>query len=506
MARTPDKRFRDSPPDASALVESLRGLGYSVPTAIADIIDNSISAGATLVNVDFTWAGEQSRITIRDNGSGMSENELEHAMRLGASNPLAQRSAHDLGRFGMGLKTASFSHCRRLTVASKQDGRLSCFRWDLDELARAPTGGWFLYEGPAEGSEGLLVDVASQEKGTLVLWECLDRIVTEGYTADDFADLLERVEEHLSMVFHRLIEDRARPLTIDLNGRAVTPWDPFLVGLPAKPWESPQAPRLTQQGLVVAQCHVLPHQDRISAEIYKRASGPGGWTAQQGFYVYRNRRMLMSGGWLGLGSPRAWSRDEIHRLARISVEIPNTADAAWKIDIRKSTARIPATLRPWLMNLANETRERARRVFAYRGEQAGRAGNLGTAVQSAWRAEHLVSGVRYRIDTRHSAVGAVLECCPDRELVLAMLRIVEETVPVQRIWLDTAETGETPRTSFSGEQSDQVTAILRTMFADLTKRRGMDAETAKRLLRTTEPFQHFPELIELLADGNSGPE
>ena len=490
-------KARNVAPDAATLIEALRGLGYSIPAAIADIMDNSVSAGASIVNVDFKWAGEQSRITIRDDGSGMSEVELEGAMRLGARSPLEQRAANDLGRFGMGLKTASFSHCRRLTVASrKKGGCLACFRWDLDELARAPPGGWLLFEGPAQGSGGLLIELEGQERGTLVIWECLDRVVTAGYGSDDFADLLEQVREHLAMVFHRLIADGDHRLSILLNGRTVAPWDPFLMGLPAKPWESPRAPRPTPHGLVVAQCNVLPHQDRLSADAYKRAAGPGGWTAQQGFYVYRNRRMLLAGGWLGLGSPRPWNREEIHRLARISVDIPNTADAAWKIDIRKSTARIPVTLRAWLTGLANETRERARRVFAYRGEHATRSGSA--PIQSAWKAEHLAAGMRYRIDIRHAAIAAVLETCSRPDVFRAMIRILEETVPVQRIWLDTAETGEIPRTSFSGERSDQVAEVLRIVFEDMTGRRGLDETSAKRLLRATEPFQQFPDLIDSL--------
>jgi len=138
------------------MLESLRGLGYSPGAALADIIDNSISAQARTVVIDFHWAGQQSSVTVSDDGSGMSDPDLECAMRLGDKSPLDDRSATDLGRFGMGLKTASFSQCRRLTVASKKDGAISCLRWDLDALAADPANEWILFEGAAPGSDGLL--------------------------------------------------------------------------------------------------------------------------------------------------------------------------------------------------------------------------------------------------------------------------------------------------------------------------------------------------------------
>src|SRR4051812_29449274 len=130
-------KVRHAPPRAGAMIEALRGLGYSTPTALADIIDNSIAASADKIDIQATWDGKQSIITILDNGTGMSDASLERAMRLGDKNPLDMRSKNDLGRFGLGLKTSSFSQCRSLTVASKFDGGISCLRWDLDVLSQA---------------------------------------------------------------------------------------------------------------------------------------------------------------------------------------------------------------------------------------------------------------------------------------------------------------------------------------------------------------------------------
>lgn len=490
-------KTRSAPPRAMAMLEALRGLGYSTAAALADIIDNSISAGAQEVRLDFTWEGPISRVAVLDDGGGMDDAELESAMRLGDKNPLDVRAANDLGRFGMGLKTASFSQCRRLTVASVKDGASSCLRWDLDELAADPEGGWLLFEGPAQGSKPFIAGLNGKKSGTLVLWETMDRVVTSGYTSDNFHDLIDNVESHLAMVFHRLLQGPRARLKLLLNGQQVEPWDPFMSGHPAKPWTSPTTNHATNYGAVSVQCHVLPHRDKVTKAEFEANAGPAGWTAQQGFYVYRNERLLVAGGWLGLGNSRAWNREEAHRLARIRLDIPNTADADWKIDVRKSTARPPVSLRPWLTLLADNTRERARRVFAYRGTPAPAQGNI--PIEQAWRVEHVSAGMRYRIEETHPSVAAVLASAgPLQPLVKSMLRVIEETVPVQRIWLDTAENKETPRTGFEGEPNAAIIEVASVLFDDLIERKGLTVEEARKSMLRTEPFQKYPALVAKL--------
>lgn len=486
------------------MLEALRGLGYSTPTALADIIDNSVSAGASEVRVDFTWAAGDSRVSVIDNGRGMSDAELESAMTLGDKSPLDERHPGDLGRFGMGLKTASLSQCRRLTVATVKAEERTCLRWDLDALALEPSGDWLLFEGPAHGSEAFLAPLAEKEVGTLVLWESMDRVVTKAYTVEDYVDLIDHVEAHLAMVFHRLLDGPRASLRIVINGRPVAPWDPFMSGHPAKPLNSPIA-RSSAGGVnVTAECHVLPHKDKLSAEEFERAAGPEGWNAQQGFYVYRNERLLVAGGWLGLGAKRAWNREEPYRLARIRLDIPNTADAAWKIDIRKSIARPPVSLRPWLTKLAEHTREHARKVFAFRGSPM--QARIGGPIEQAWRVERSNAGARYRIDEKHPAVAAALGAAAEHApLIRAMLRVVEETVPVQRIWLDTAENKDTPRTGFAGEPTAAVVEVLTALYGDMVGRRAMSDELAKRSLLATEPFQNYPDLIAALHSAPAEP-
>lgn len=491
------ERFRNAPPKAAAMVEALRGLGYSTATALADIIDNSIAAHAKHIEITFHWDGKNSRIYVLDDGDSMDAAQLDKAMRLGEKSPLDVRAVHDLGRYGLGLKTASFSQCRCLTVSSKKDGSLTTLRWDLDVLAQSPDDGWWLLEGPASGSENYLSTLQQAEKGTLVLWEKLDRIITPGFTEQDFLDLIDVVERHVAMVFHRYLAKLRDNFSITINEKSVAPWDPFLLSHPAT-WPSPVEKLTCEGGTAEVQCFVLPHKDRLDTRTFESAAGPEGWTSQQGFYVYRKERLLVAGGWLGLGHRRSWTREEPHRLARIRLDIPNTADAEWKIDIRKSQARPPVSIRPQLTRLAEDVRMRARRVFAHRGHIASRTNE---PLQQAWVAETFSGGIRYRLDENHLAIRAVLDNAGGLlPQIKVMLRVVEETVPVQRIWLDTVEEKDTPRTGFSAQPKEHVAEVLQILFNDMTGRRGLSPSRAKQMLLQTEPFQNYPALIANLSD------
>jgi hypothetical protein len=494
---------RHAPPRAGAMLEALRGLGYTTATALADIIDNSIAAGADTVDLLFAWSGASSTIAVIDNGEGMDDCELDLAMRLGEKNPLDPRTAHDLGRFGLGLKTASFSQCRRLTVASRKETAIHCLRWDLDVLASSADDGWHLLEGPAEGSESLLAPLHDR-RGTMVIWEKPDRIVTPGFREQDFLDLIDRVEQHLALVFHRFLAGPKPRLRLNINSRPVEPHDPFLANHPAT-WSSPVERIAAGKHEVEVQCHVLPHRDRLEMREHEWAAGADGWTAHQGFYVYRNQRLLVAGSWLGLGRGRSWTKEEAHRLARIRLDIPNSADAAWKLDIRKSMARPPVAIRERLTRLAEDTRERARRVFAHRGQPVRTV--KGEPLAQAWIAEHFNGGIRYRIDREHPAVKPVLDEAGVLEpQIRAMLRIVEETIPVQRIWLDTTEARETPRTGFAGEPPAEIAAVLAVLYRNMILRKGLTPALARERLLNTEPFNNHPDLVGALPDDPSAQE
>jgi hypothetical protein len=486
------------------MLESLRGLGYSTETAIADTIDNSIAASATKVDIVFHWDQGNSYVAIVDNGHGMSCGELESAMRLGDRDPLQKRGSHDLGRFGLGMKTAAFSQARRLTVASRASGNdIACFGWDLDVLASSSDGGWHLLEGADESSVGAISLLPASGTGTLVLWELLDRLVPHGSGQQDFLDTIDRVERHLAMVFHRYLEGSRPRLRIVINNgqRPIQPWNPFTASASAGHWSSPVEQLNSGHGTCVVRCHVLPHRDRLTKVEYEGAAGIAGWNAQQGFYVYRNERLLVAGSWLGLGSPKPWVKDEIHRLARIQLDISNAADADWKIDIRKSIAKPPHGLRQRLTFLADDTRRRARAVYAHRG-QINRRPNE-EPVFEAWESVIKAGVTRYRINRQHPAVRSVLDSPLSIDADIdAMLKLLEATIPVQRIWLDTVEDrGISERSQIEGDE-EETWQLLQVLYQSLLKQQYSPQRARERLLRT-EPFQRFPQLVAALPDESS---
>ena len=220
-------------PRADVLMESLRATGYSLPDAVSDLIDNSIAAGARNIWLKFHWAGSGSWASVMDDGQGMSEQELVKAMRIGSQSPMEDRESSDLGRYGLGMKTASISQARSLTVASRHDREqpIRARRWDLDHLAK--TGDWQLLIVPPENvpeveSSGL----NRLDRGTVVLWNGLDKLVGSSSAGDtrarsQFYEAVNDVESHVAMVFHRFM---AGPLSVSIhiNGHPITPWDPFL--------------------------------------------------------------------------------------------------------------------------------------------------------------------------------------------------------------------------------------------------------------------------------------
>ena len=488
------------PPPAHAMIESLRGVGYSTESAIADIIDNSIAAAARNVWVQFHFAGSQSWISITDDGIGMSDANLRRAMTLGGTHPWTARAQEDLGRFGLGLKTASFAQSRCLTVATKQGGQRFERRWDLDYIARPEINDWRLLPNGRPGTEKLFEALDGMTSGTIVLWQDLDRI-TVGMLANDpasedaFLATAEKVGEHLGMVFHRFLNGPRPELQIWLNGLRVKPWDPFLENHPATevtPVERVHSPH----GVIELQGYVLPHKDRLTEQEASLAAGPEGWTAQQGFYVYRSRRMLVAGGWLGLGTPRVWTMEEPYKLARLRLEFPNSADKEWDIDVKKSIARPPRLLRRRLTELADQVRSSAKQVFAHRGAYGRRAAV--PDLQTAWIGRTTNGSTSYKINREHPAVARAVEASGGAAIE-QLLRLVEETVPIQRIWLDTVENGEIQKEAFAEAATPEVADLARTTLWHLVTKVGLARATALERLRKTEPFQNYPDLIDSIA-------
>ena len=482
-------------PDPAALIESLRAFGYTTATAIADLVDNSITARARNVWVTFYWDGPDSWIRIDDDGTGMTEEELLAAMRPGSRSPKEPRDPKDLGRFGLGLKSASFSQCRLLTVRSRPaEGEFSVRAWDLDMVERSRQ--WRLQRTPRQSTEAVIAKV-SQDANTSVMWEVMDRIVDESRTSERKAQelfllLQEEVEAHLAMTFHRFMQSRSRSLKLWMNGARIEPWDPFLIGEDAtQPLEVD--PVWYQEKRILVQPYVLPHHSRISADTHRAASGPRGWNAHQGFYVYRNERLLLPGDWLGLG----FQKEEHFKLARIQVDIPNSMDEAWNIDVKKAVARPPGALRPDLVRIAKATRERASAVYRHRGKRIARS--VPGEFAMVWRQEATRDKVHYAINRDHPLVRQLLADAGALDKSLkAVLRLIEETVPTALITMNFNE-GETRQAEAFEAKPQEVASILREVYRALL-RDGLAPKDAVERLVKMEPFDRYPELVAALEE------
>ncbi len=488
-------------PHASVMIESLRAFGYDLKTALADLIDNSITAGAENVWIDFHWNGANSFIRIGDDGTGMSEKSLFEAMRPGSKNPLEERDAKDLGRFGLGLKTASFSQCRRLTVASKDGNRTSSVRrWDLDYVASVDK--WCLLKSPAAGSEEHIDKLNDLSHGTIVLWECLDRVVgncgiEDKIASSQFLQNIKLVEEYLAMVFHRFMEGPKPQLKIYINGEdeshRIHPWDPFLETHSAT-IIYPNEPISYGNGIINVKGFVLPHKDKLGDELHKYASGPEGWNAQQGFYVYRNKRLLLPGSWLGLGSPHPWAKEEHYKLARIRIDIPNSLDMDWQIDVKKSTAKPPIAIKNRLRDLADKVRKQAREVFAHRGSYGARPQKQ--PLKRAWYPVYKQGVHSYKIDRSNPLVKQALSLEPQyKPIIEALLTTLEETVPVQQIWLDTAERPEGSSRPFEAVEKEKIAEVIRLTYRALRTKEGFTIEAAKQYLIGMDAFIDYQDLV-----------
>ena len=358
----------ESVPGARRLVSSLRDLGYEFVQAVADVVDNSIAAGATKVAITLTFSGPDSWILITDNGKGMSGPELTEAMRYGAERDY---DGLDLGKFGLGLKTASLSQCRKLTVASRcspNERRLEVRCWDLDHILS--TNRWEMVNVTAAQRDERVSEPLLDSVGTVVLWEGLERIlkyrVSWGAKANQgFLVLAERLDEHLAMVFHRFLSGQARrrkKLSITINGSPVTPWDPFARDesktetLQEQEFEVSATDRT---GIVSFQPFILPNRQMFSSEAaFQRYAGPAKWNYQQGFYIYRADRMIQSGGWSRMRAP-----DEHTKLARIAINFYSDLDTAFAINVAKMSVTLPSDLKDQMAGIVESVVKRAKAVY-----------------------------------------------------------------------------------------------------------------------------------------------
>lgn len=479
---------REVAPRASVLIESMRDIGYTLETALADIVDNSITAGSSCIRLFASTDKASPHIAVLDDGQGMDLEEILAAMRLGSRSPLEERAQADLGRFGLGLKTASFSQCRRLSLVSKKNGCTSAAIWDFERVA--DTDEW-LVEIPDNPEAIPRVDSLG-ESGTLVLWENLDRVVQNGAN-DAIAYFTKRMDEarsHLELVFHRFLsaEPGHRKIQMFLNDRPLESFDPFYSSHPAT-YMGPVERIKVGAHEVSVQTFTLPHHKKVTPDEWERYAGPAGYVKNQGFYVYRQRRLIIHGTWFGLAR-----QTELTKLARVRIDMPNGLDADWKIDVKKASAHPPYQVRDRLRRIIETLGANSKRVFTRKGQKLLSENRL-----PVWDRIQDKGEITYRINPDYPMVKEFASRLPEgvRADFLRVLEVAGSALPMDALF---ADLGDSPSKVAGNSTSDE--SLHQALQATVNQLRDGKVSLAeiKEMLQFVEPFRSNWERTEPLLE------
>lgn len=401
------RRTHEKTPHAKMLLVALRSVGYTNETAIADILDNSISGAATEIELYFDW--DNRRIIIADNGFGMDYQELMDAMEIESADPNEMRPSEDLGRFGLGMKTASFSMAKKLLVISKKNSTISNAEWNLNTVASEDK--WEISE--YDESEILMIlesiDTYIQynnwKQGTLIIISELDRLIDETNiekSKKNFYKMIRNIKSHIAITFHRFMEEDA--LKISVNGNKLEAWNPFWIKSPAT-MELAREELFDGKNEVVVEPYILPHKSKYnSEEEFKEAAGVKDWRGHQGFYVYRNRRLLVYGTWFG-----KFKKEPAYNLARIKLDMSADSDFEWDIDIKKSKATLPVAIEEQITQIAYLAIEKSVAVYNSRGVYNRKNTSNNTSLKYVWEQRKNISGnYMFYLNKKHPMLLKIL--------------------------------------------------------------------------------------------------
>jgi hypothetical protein len=457
---------------------------YDLPNALADLIDNSITAKAKKVLLTCLYNSGDPLVSILDDGQGMTEEKLHAAMRPASTNPAEERSIDDLGRFGWGLKSASFSQCKKLTVISKTEGNISGALWDLDDIAL-----WKMGVLSKEEIEKLTSQIPLKESGTAIFWNSCDRLSEGGHLKEqEFNELISHTRIKLALIFHKFLagEVRGKKLVIELNGQSIQPFDPFHKENNATWPGEVEEINISGRGKIRIEPFILPHFSKLALADYDRLGGEEGFVRNQGFYVYRNHRLIINGTWF-----RLVKHGELSQLVRISVDIPNTLDDLWKITLDKSDAQLPTALRVRLKDIVEGLKNNSSRVFKSKGGRINTPGHI-----PVWSKYARGGEIRYYINREHPVIGALISTgeAGRSDAYTTALGLIEQAFPVTTFGEDAIKTPN----AFHQTESDprRFIASLEAALPMLLVNENGNINALVQKLRITEPYNHNWNIVE----------
>ena len=430
-------------PRPGNILGSLRSIGYNLKTALSDIIDNSIAAEAKrieIVNNDLSKNIDSLEwIAIVDDGLGMTIESMIKALTLGGEGIEQERNAQDLGRFGLGLKTASFSQCRKLTLISKKKNEgVNTLVFDIDHIMK---NGWEVY---SFDNYKILIDkikdrvenkaIFDNENWTVVFWENLDKIQIA--STDSFYAELSKVRNHFELIYHKF----KNKVEIRLNGTIVNYWDPYATAISS---QEKYYKYSSSNDTYSIKGHVLKHSSEFqNIREYENQSLIGTFNQNQGFFVYRNKRLIYRGSWLGL-----FNKEHHYILARVEINLTNKleSDLAWGVNISKSSVSIPRFAESDIRAECNRIRSEANNTFRFHGgvkKHKIRNKNIETEIQPIWNFESkgTKNGEKnqYKINIKHPLFDNFLKRLSTDEIVKKdfqqILKYIENYLPVDNIF------------------------------------------------------------------------
>lgn len=475
-------------PDPDKEVNSLRAFGYSIETAIADIIDNSISAKANEIQVSYDIGPFGSFVRIEDNGKGMSSEELTNAMKMGSFNAVDERNCDDLGRFGLGLKTASFSQCKRLSVLSNNGKSESIRVWDLDVIQDKKE--WILFKTCLDKSSQCKINCLKNETGTIILWEKLDRLAETGNSETDrenFYRKFENVTKYLSLVFHRFIDDNR--LKIFINGEEIPSTNPFIISNNKPSQELQESFFIINGSTISIKPYILPHESYLSNSNQKNYDLTRGWIEHQGIYLYRSERLIIDGSWMDLKIKQR----ESQRLVRICIEITNKHDKEWQVDVKKASAKVPDSIRKNILQICISAINQGIKVYTHRGAYIRRKGEKKN-ITYTWICKTKKGEKSYQINNQHPLFTLITDLLGDNQHIFkSFITTIESTIPIQLILNDSCDENVTLIQPI--ENNKELIKMVFKEFVDCMVKSGVKEEQAIDELKTTDLFCKYSDLL-----------
>lgn len=419
-------KFADQSPPPSALLFAIRAIGYTFESAVADIIDNSISAGATEINI-LASPYDEPYFAFLDNGCGMDAAELKNALQLASDRSQKPDAELELGRFGLGLKSASFSQCRRFYVVSVKAGKINAMTYGLDDVEQS--GKW--RTGILEKNEWRRLPEVERlmqyEHGTLVIWNDFDRLSknTSNFESS-FRRAVEQAKKHVEYVFHRYYDNVA----IYFYGDRIEKRDPFLLDSYGTQQEGRAIDIDVDGHKVRITPYSLPYANTLNSDQLKLLGNPKSIYDEQGLYLYRNKRLIAWGSWF-----RTEVRSELNKLARVKVDIPSSLDEVWMLDVKKSSAKIPDKIKEKIRVAISDSIDRSRGAVKKPSEKES------MAEHKVWQRTIVdKTSVRYAINQANPLLVAIRSVLDSKALSLfdQFVNEVQDYLPKHQIHIDQA--------------------------------------------------------------------